>query len=139
MIIATSILGFSIAGLAALVSVKMWEERSGRFLFRGARAYIGTHATHFLASLRGEVPHSLSRLYRSVRRAVRAYSSYAFAHTLLFFERTLERILYKVRTTPEAHARGEASHFLREVAAYKRMIGREGGRREEGAREEDHS
>lgn len=124
--IATSILALSLLGLVILVSLKAWEMRAGHLLFPSMRHVAGARSAHVLHFARAEFPHRLARAGRVARRLLRAYVSFASAKALFYFERGLERILHKVRTAPSnLKERGEASPFLREVAAYKRMLDRE--------------
>ena len=126
MLVASAILVFSIAGLTALISVKAWEMRAGHLLFPSFRTGVGERSTRVLHFARAEFPHTLARAVRNGRRLARAYVSFAFAKILFYFERGLERVLHKVRSAPvNLKDRGEASPFLREVAAYKRMLDRE--------------
>ena len=135
MLIATILLLISIAGLVGLIAFKAWELKSETFLFSGVRTKIGGHSHRFLESLRAEFPKTAARTTRIFGRVVRAYASFGLAKMLIAFEALLEKILRTIRTAPrELERRGEASPFLREVAAYKRMIAR-ASRREEEAEE----
>lgn len=126
MLIATAILAFSIVGLIVLVSLKAWEMRAGHVLFPSVRPSAGERSIRVLHFARAEFPHKLARVGRITRKLARAYISLASAKALFYFERGLERALHKVRTAPaNLKERGEASPFLREVAAYKRMLDRE--------------
>lgn len=132
MLIATSILVFSIVGLVCLVAFKAWELRSERFLFSAVRTRIGAHSHRLLESLRAEFPVAAARTTRILARLVRAYASFGIAKLLVALEEALERTLRAIRTAPrELERRGEASAFLREVAAYKRMIARAARKEEE--------
>lgn len=126
MLIATAILVFSIIGLALLIGVKAWELRVGHLLFPSLRMSAGMRSMRVLHFAHAGLPHTLMRTGRLTRTVVRAYMSFASAKVLFYFERGLERVLHKVRTAPvNLKERGEASPFLREVAAYKRMLDRE--------------
>lgn len=126
MLIATAILVFSIVGLVALIGIKAWELRVGHLLFPSMRTSAAVRSTRVLYFAHAELPHKLARTGRIARKVARAYVSFASAQVLFYFERVLERVLHKVRTAPvNLKERGEASPFLREVAAYKRMLDRE--------------
>jgi hypothetical protein len=132
MIIATSILLISLLGLTGLIAFKWWELKSERFIFSGVRTRVGAHSHRLLESLRAEFPKTASRATRIAGRIVRAYASFGLAKLLVAFEAMLERVLRTIRTAPrELERRGEASPFLREVAAYKRMITRAARKEEE--------
>lgn len=132
MLIATILLLISIAGLLGLITFKAWELRSETFLFSGVRTKIGGHSHRFLESLRAEFPKTAARTTRIIGRVVRAYASFGLAKMLIAFESLLEKTLRAIRTAPrELERRGEASPFLREVAAYKRMITRASRKEEE--------
>lgn len=134
MLIATILLCISIVGLLSLIAFKAWELKSETFLFSGVRTRIGGHSHRFLESLRAEFPKTAARTTRILGRVVRTYASFGLAKMLIAFEALLEKTLRTIRTAPrELERRGEASPFLREVAAYKRMITR--ASRKEEARE----
>jgi|GEM_PF-1803568 len=125
MIVAISIFGVSSIGLLLLLVIKTWENSRGRIFFAPLRVPLRRRSARFLAYVRGDAPRSLGRTLRIARRVARAYISYVYAKVLYFFERLLEQGLHKVREVPGADQRGEASPFLREVAAYKKMLERE--------------
>ncbi len=125
MIIATYTLLGSTFGLIALIGFKGWEEHHEMYLFPSLRSRVGVHAHRLHEYLRAEFPKTASRIAYFSARLLRAYASFGLAKTLVAFERFLENALRKVRTAPrELERRGEASPFLREVAAYKRMLSR---------------
>lgn len=132
MLIATILLLISIVGLLSLVAFKAWELKSETFLFTGVRTKIGSHSHRLLESLHAEFPRVAARSTRIMGRIVRAYASFGLAKMLIAFELLLEKTLRAIRTAPrELERRGEASPFLREVAAYKRMITRASRKEEE--------
>lgn len=133
MFIATLLLLISIAGLVGLVAFKSWELKHEMFLFSSVRIRVGAHSHRLLEGLRAEFPQTAARVARIFGRLVRAYASFGLAKALVGFEQFLERTLRLIRTAPrELERRGEASPFLREVAAYKRMITR-AARKDESA------
>ncbi len=126
MLIATILLGISIVGLTVLMSAKAWELRSGKKFFSPVRGKMEMHASRITDGVRADLPKSAARVARLSGRLLRAYTSLGLAKLLVVFEHGLEKTLRKVRTAPrELERRGEASAFLREVAAYKRMLSRE--------------
>jgi hypothetical protein len=126
MLIATSILGASILAFAALVLLKAWEARRGAKVLSLLRDKTGQGLDLRLAALKENLPNTARRYGRRGARIARAYLSFAAAKLLMTFERLLERVLRRVRHAPrDLERKGEASVFLREVAAYKRMLARE--------------
>ena len=127
MLIATSTLGFSIFGLIALITLKGWELRSGRLLFGGKHSGIRKDTEQWIERVHMEFPRATAKGFRFTGRVLRAYVSFLLAKALLVFERLLERILISLKAGPvQGASRGEASAFLREIAAYKRMLGKPG-------------
>ena len=135
MLIATILLCLSIFGLVSLVAFKAWELESKTVLFSPLRVRIGGYSHRLLENLRAEFPKTFARATRIFGRIVRAYASFGLAKLLVAFERFLEKTLRLIRTAPrELERRGEASPFLREVAAYKRMIARAARKEEEAGK-----
>lgn len=134
MFIATILLITSSVGLVSLILFKAWELKSETVLFSPVRMRVGAYSHRLLEGLRAEFPKTFARMARITGRIVRAYASFGIASALIAFERFLERTLRLIRTAPrELERRGEASPFLREVAAYKRMIARSARKEEETA------
>ncbi len=125
MFIATILLIIAIVGLTSLIAFKAWELRSETVMFSPVRIKVGGYSHRLLENLRAEFPRTAARATRIFGRILRAYASFGLAKALIAFESFLEKTLRLVRTAPrQIERRGEASPFLREVAAYKRMIAR---------------
>jgi hypothetical protein len=113
----------SIVGLTTLLVVKRWELDTGNMVLAGVRPKVGRISQRLLIWVERVLP---GLVVSSTTRAARGAESQlhrAFAHGLLAAERGLEHVLRSLRgMTEQPRARGEASEFLREVAAHKRKL-----------------
>ncbi len=126
MYIAIIILGISILGLVGLIGFKAAEDRFGRFFFSGMRQRAGEALDKRFENIKKTMPHATARAARLTTRIVRAYASFGIAKALMGLENMLEGGLKHLRRAPrKLEQSGQASHFLREVAAYKRLLSKE--------------
>ncbi len=116
------LLGISIVGLVALLSIKRWELTTGKMLLSQSRPHVGA----FLGSAAVAVERHLPAL---VRRAVHYWYRRIFAFVLrlvallvLYAERLLERTLHLLRHSTSAPRGEQPSEFLREVAEHKKAL-----------------
>lgn len=133
MYIATIILGLSIAGLIILLGLKAVERRfGGRLFLPTVRHRMSEALDARLAHMRATAPRTAARGARITARIMRAYASFGIAKALMSIENFLEHMLKHLRRAPRsAEQSGQASRFLREVAAYKRLLAKESSREEE--------
>lgn len=123
MYIAIITLSASIIGLVVLIGFKAIENRFGRLFLDQARTRAGDALDQRIASLKATMPHTASRVARLTVRIARAYASFGIAKALMGVERVLEGSLKRLRHAPRSlEQSGQASRFLREVAAYKRLL-----------------
>lgn len=142
MYIAIIILGVSIVGLVLLLGFKAIEHRSGRrLILRSTRDRAGAALDAKLAKMKETMPRTAARATRLTARIMRAYASFGIAKALMGIESFLEGTLKHLRRAPRSvEQSGQASRFLREVAAYKRLLAKEEEKEEAGSeREEDGS
>lgn len=127
MYIASVILGISALGIVGLIVFKAIEHRTGsRMFLHDLRERLGARVDEKLAALKAEVPRKGARLSKLTLRIARAYVSFGIAKALMSLEGLLESTLKGLRRAPRSvEQSGQASRFLREVAAYKRMLSKE--------------
>ncbi|MBY0294274.1 hypothetical protein K2Q08_03005 [Patescibacteria group bacterium] len=120
----TVLLAISITGLVSLLALKRWELRTGNMLLAGARPHVSEASHKILIWIERVLPHLVVQLvHRGVQQG-RVLVHRGAAHSLLWAEHTLERVLTKLRGVTE-HPRSsskEASAFLREIAEHKRQL-----------------
>jgi fatty-acid desaturase len=113
----------SIVGLTTLLVVKRWELDTGNMVLAGVRPKVGRMSVRILLWVERVLP---GLVVSSTKRAAQGAESRlhrVFAHGLLAAEHGLEHVLRSLRgMTEQPRARGEASEFLREVAAHKRKL-----------------
>lgn len=123
MYIAIITLSVSIIGLILLIGFKAIENRFGRLFLDHARTRAGEALDQRIETLKQTMPHTASRMARLTLRIARAYASFGIAKALMGVERMLEGSLKRLRHAPrKLEQSGQASRFLREVAAYKRLL-----------------
>lgn len=134
MYIASILLGVSALSLVGLILFKAIELRLGNRMFlHDLRERLGARLDKKVAQLKAEVPRKGARMSRFTLRITRAYVSYGIAKALMSLEGALEGALKGLRRAPRSvEQSGQASRFLREVAAYKRMLSKEERSSEEG-------
>jgi hypothetical protein len=134
MYIASILLGVSVLGLIGLVLLKAIELRLGNRMFlHDVRERLGARLDEKVARLKAELPRKGARMSRLTLRIARAYISYGIAKALMSVESALEGALKGLRRAPRSvEQSGQASRFLREVAAYKRMLSKEERTSEDG-------
>lgn len=122
----TIVLLVSCTAMAALLWVKHWELATGRLVLKQYRPRIGRAADTVLAAFEYHLPHLIRHLWKYFLHWMRVTARHSLAHALLAAENALERALHIIRhkTTPSHESTGTASAFLREVAAYKKKLGR---------------
>lgn len=127
MYIASILLGVSAVGIISLILFKAVEHRLGsRMFLHDLRARLGARVDAKMAALKAELPRKAHRTSRLTLRIARAYLSYGVAKALMATEQALEGTLRHLRRAPRTvEQSGQASRFLREVAAYKRMLSKE--------------
>lgn len=122
-LVLTSTLGVSIAGLLLLLMLKRREMKTGRILFSRVRPGPRKFFHTLLIVVEHVIPGLIKSKARSVFYFVREGVQRIIARTILLFEFMLERVLHTVRATSTApQGSGEVSTFLREVAAHKRAL-----------------
>jgi hypothetical protein len=120
----TVLLAISITGLVSLLALKRWELRTGNMLLAGARPHVSEVSHKILTWFERVLPHLVVQLVQRGVQQGRVLVHRGAAHSLLWAEHTLERVLTKLRGVTE-HPRSsskEASAFLREIAEHKRQL-----------------
>lgn len=120
----TILLGISIAGLVSLLTIKRWELRTGNMLLAGARPHVSAASHNVLTWFERVLPHLVTEFIRWAVHEARVLTHRGAAHSLLWAEQTLERVLMHVRGMTEYPrvSSKEASPFLREIAEHKRQL-----------------
>ncbi len=119
----TVLLAISIVGLVSLLAIKRWELRTGNMLLAGARPHVSEVSHRVLVWIERVLPHLLTGLVRRTVSQGSVLIHRGAAHSLLWAEQTLERVLANLRgVTERPRSNKEASAFLREIAEHKRQL-----------------
>lgn len=113
----------SIAALAALMILKQIELSTGTVILAGARPKVNLFFKTCLIILERVIPGLAHGAAMALLRRLRDAVKKLLAHAILRTEAVLHRVLHFIREkTHPAHARGEASAFLRQVGEYKKQL-----------------
>ena len=119
----TVLLGISIVGLVSLLAIKRWELRTGNMLLAGVRPQVSRASHRVMVWIERVLPHIMTQLARRGVNEGRVLVHRGAAHSLLWAEQGLERVLAKLRgVTERPRSNKEASAFLREIAEHKRQL-----------------
>lgn len=118
----TILLAVSILGLISLVAIKRWELAHDRLVMSGVRPVAGHYLGSALAFIEEGLPMFVRRSLRITYAVARSLTHRLVAWVMLHTERWLERTLKTLRGATQSRPEGEASEFLREVAAHKRSL-----------------
>ena len=119
----TITLVLSSLGLVSLLMLKSYELRSGRLFMGGLRPALQRALHASVLFIEYIVPGLARRGWGGMWAAARAVLKSALARAILFFEKTLERMLAFMRDLMQPpRGGGEASQFLREVAEHKKKL-----------------
>lgn len=118
----TTLLIISIMGLVGLIAIKRWELSHDRLVMSGVRPVAGHYLGSALTFIEEGLPMFVRRSLRVAYAIVRSLTHRLVAWTMLHTERWLEKTLRALRGATQARPEGEASEFLREVAAHKRSL-----------------
>lgn len=119
----TILLCFSIVGLVSLLAIKRWELRTGNLLLAGARPHVSVASQNLLMWVERVLPQLLMQLMRRGAHEASVFVHRTAAHSLLWTEHMLERVLANLRgVTERPRSSKEASAFLREIAEHKRQL-----------------
>jgi hypothetical protein len=122
----TVLLVISIVGLVSLLVIKRWELRTGNLLLAGARPHVSVASQNVLVWFERVLPHLMVLLVRRGVHLTRVLAHRGAAHSLVWAEHTLERVLGALRgMTEQPRSNKEASAFLREIAEHKRQLVRD--------------
>jgi hypothetical protein len=116
-------LGISIVGLVSLLAIKRWELRTGNLLLAGARPHVSVASQNVLVWFERVLPRLVLQLLRRGAHEARVLIHRTVAHSLIWAEHTLERVLASLRgVTERPRSNKQASAFLREIAEHKRQL-----------------
>lgn len=116
-------LGTSIVGMMLLLVLKRVEQRTGRVLLGRARPAVGRFFHACLVWFEHILPAMARRALARALHTLRLWVRDVVARGMVFFERTLELMLYAVREKTQApKGSGQVSAFLREVADHKKKL-----------------
>lgn len=116
-------LGVSIVGIVLLLTVKHWENTSGKVLGASVRPRVGVFFHRTLVWCEQVLPRLLRTHASRTAHELRVRAHYYTAHTVLVVERALERSLrFLQHATEPKRGTGEASVFLREVGEHKKKL-----------------
>ena len=113
----------SLAGMVMLMTLKQIELSTGSILFASMRPKVNRFFKTCLIMVERVLPGLVKGGIAQMFLQMRALMQKALAHAILRFEEWLKSMLHLIREkTHPAHARGEASAFLRQVGEYKKQI-----------------
>lgn len=113
----------SIAGMAALLTIKRWELETGNMLFGGIRPKVGRKAHALLVWVESVLPLIVLNYSRRTGHRVQETLHRKVAQGLIATEQGLENLLKQLRgVTEHPKSSKQASAFLREVAEHKRQL-----------------
>ncbi|MDE1924600.1 MAG: hypothetical protein KGH79_00245 [Patescibacteria group bacterium] len=119
----TVLLALSIAGMVAMLWLKRYELATGRVVLSGVRPLVGTFVSRTLLWAGKIIPALVREQLARAGQTLRVLAHRFVAQSVLWFERTLEKVLHTVREkTGPPREPGEASAFLREVADHKKKL-----------------